>query len=86
MRIIPHTWSPTFPPKIACMRIIYRSATLPIQRARIERVTLDDLPQAKVGMENAVVVPPARPLQPDTEICTRLAALDVAMASEVAAA
>jgi enhancing lycopene biosynthesis protein 2 len=49
---------------------------LPIQQARIERVKLRDLPQAKVEMEDTVVVPPAGPLQPNTEIRARLAELD----------
>lgn len=66
--------------------IIYRSATLPIQQPRIERVRLGDLPQAKVEMADTVVLPPARPLQPDTEIRARLAALDVATAGEAGAA
>ncbi|MET4570125.1 SAM-dependent methyltransferase [Rhodanobacter soli] len=60
---------------------IYRSATLPIQQARIERVRLGDLPQAKVEMEDTVVVPPAGPLQPNTEIRARLAELDRAEAT-----
>src|SRR5487761_1358946 len=60
--------------------IIYRGATLPIQQPRIERTRLGDLPQAKVEMEDTVVVPPGRPLQPDTEIRARLAALDLAAA------
>jgi hypothetical protein len=66
--------------------IIYRSATLPIQQSRIERIKLGDLPQAKIEMADTVVVPPARPLQPDTEIRARLAALDLATAGEVSAA
>jgi hypothetical protein len=60
---------------------IYRSATLPIQQARIERVKLRDLPQAKVEMEDTVVVPPAGPLQPNTEMRARLAELDRAEAT-----
>ena len=64
---------------------IYRSATLPIQQARIEQVKLRDLPQAKVEMEDTVVVPPAGPLQPDAETRARLAALDLALAGELPA-
>jgi hypothetical protein len=55
---------------------IYRSATLPIQQARIERIALGDLPGAEVSMEDTVVVPPAGPLQPNAEIRARLAQLD----------
>ena len=58
--------------------IIYRAPTLPIQQARIERVPLGELPQAELGMADTVVVPPARPLQPDPAIRARLAALDAA--------
>jgi hypothetical protein len=54
---------------------------LPIQQARIERVKLRDLPQAKVEMEDTVVVPPAGPLQRNAEIRARLAELDRAEAT-----
>jgi len=60
--------------------IIYRTPTLPIQQARIERVTLGELPQADVGMADTVVIPPARPLQADPAMRARLAELDLAMA------
>ena len=56
--------------------IIYRAPTLPIQTARIERVALGDLPQADVGMADTLVIPPARPLLPNPEICARLHELD----------
>ena len=58
--------------------IIYRTPTLPIQQARIERLTLGALPQADVGMADTVVIPPARPLQADPAIRARLDALDLA--------
>jgi precorrin-6B methylase 1 len=61
--------------------IIYRSATLPIQQSRIERVRLVDLPQAKVEMADTVVVPPGHRLLPNTDVRARLAALDLATAS-----
>ncbi|MEO9216846.1 MAG: SAM-dependent methyltransferase [Rhodanobacter sp.] len=60
--------------------IIYQAATLPIQSARIERRTLGSLAQAKVGMADTVVIPPARPLQPNHEILARFDALDRAVA------
>jgi hypothetical protein len=58
--------------------IIYRTPTLPIWQARIERVLLRDLPQAEIGMADTVVIAPARPLQVDLALRARLAALDVA--------
>jgi precorrin-3B methylase len=60
--------------------IIYRTPTLPIQQARIERVALGELPQADIGMADTVVIPPVGPLQVDTEMRARLKALDLAMA------
>ncbi|MFZ0871562.1 MAG: SAM-dependent methyltransferase [Rhodanobacter sp.] len=66
--------------------IIYRTATLPIQQTRIDRVALGDLPLADVGMADTVVVPPARAMEPNPEIRARLAALDLAAAGEVATA
>ncbi|MDE2154424.1 MAG: hypothetical protein KGJ32_00800 [Xanthomonadaceae bacterium] len=66
--------------------IIYRTPTLPIQQARIERVALGDLPQADVGMADTVVIPPAQPLLANPEIRARLDALDMAAAGEVSAA
>lgn len=62
--------------------IIYRTPTLPIQSARIERVALGELPQADIGMADTVVIPPVGPLQVDTEMRARLKALDLAMAEE----
>jgi precorrin-6B methylase 1 len=58
--------------------IIYRCATLPIQQARIERTVLGKLPQAKITLEDTVVIPPAKVLEPNAEIRARLSALDVA--------
>jgi hypothetical protein len=63
--------------------IVYRTPTLPIQQARIERLALGDLPQADVGMADTVVIPPARPLQADPAMRARLAELDLAMAGGI---
>lgn len=63
--------------------ILYRTATLPIQQARIERVALGELPQADIGMADTVVIPPASAMQPDREIRARLDALDRAAACGV---
>lgn len=61
--------------------IIYRAATLPIDRPRMERTTLAALPRAVIGMAETVVLPPARPMQADPEILARLDALDRAVAT-----
>ncbi|WP_426689654.1 SAM-dependent methyltransferase [Rhodanobacter ginsengiterrae] len=61
--------------------IIYRAATLPIQSPRIERRWLGTLAQATVEMADTVVLPPARPLQPDREILARFDALDQALSA-----
>lgn len=58
--------------------IIYRGATLPIEKPRIRRVALRDLPDAPLTVEETVVLPPARILQPNLAIRERLAALDEA--------
>lgn len=56
--------------------IVYRAATLPIEPPRIERLRLRDLPAARVELPDTVVLPPARPMQPDAQVRARLAALD----------
>jgi len=56
--------------------IIYRTATLPIQQVRIERVTLGELPQADIDMADTVVIPPARAMQVDHEMRAKLDVLD----------
>jgi uncharacterized protein YabN with tetrapyrrole methylase and pyrophosphatase domain len=56
--------------------IIYRAVTLPIQKPRIERLPLGDLPQAQIDLHVTLVIPPARSLEPDTQIRERLKALD----------
>jgi precorrin-3B methylase len=58
--------------------IVYKTATLPTQQPRIERIALSQLPAADIDMHATVVVPPATALQPDPEISARLAALDAA--------
>jgi precorrin-3B methylase len=58
--------------------IIYKAATLPVHAARIERLPLGKLPDADVDMHATLVIPPARKLEPDTQIRERLSALDAA--------
>jgi len=56
--------------------IIYRGATLPIQRPRVRRMALRDLPGAELTAEETVVLPPGAPLKQNQAMRERLAALD----------
>jgi precorrin-6B methylase 1 len=58
--------------------VIYRGATLPIEKPRIRRVALRDLPETPVAVEETVVLAPARPMKPNLKTRERLAALDEA--------
>jgi uncharacterized protein YabN with tetrapyrrole methylase and pyrophosphatase domain len=58
--------------------IVYKAPTLPMHDARIERLPLGRLPEADIDMHATLVIPPARPLEPDPEIRARLSALDAA--------
>ena len=55
--------------------IIYKAATLPTQRARIERVALGSLPDLDVDPHATLVIPPARARELDLQMRQRLAAL-----------
>jgi uncharacterized protein YabN with tetrapyrrole methylase and pyrophosphatase domain len=44
---------------------IYEAATLPIGRPRIDRLPLGELAHATLHMHSTLVVPPARPLEPE---------------------
>jgi hypothetical protein len=56
--------------------IVYRGATLPIQKARIRRVALRDLPIIELTVEETVVLPPAASLKQNLAMRERLVALD----------
>ena len=56
--------------------IIYRAATLPIHRPRVERTTLRKLAAARIELADTVVIPPALRLESNTKILRRLAKLD----------
>ena len=56
--------------------ILYEAATLPIAAPRIDRMRLDQLPEAAMGMQTTLVVPPARELERDEEMLARIAQLD----------
>jgi hypothetical protein len=58
--------------------VLYKAATLPLQRPRIERLALGSLPSVDLDMHVTLVIPPATPLQPDGEIQARLKALSEA--------
>lgn len=63
--------------------IIYRGATLPIQKPRVRRLALRDLVDTSLTAEETVVLPPAMSLQPNLAMRERLAALDKANAGAV---
>jgi hypothetical protein len=58
--------------------IIYRGATLPIQKPRVRRIALHDLPEAELTVEETVVLPPAVPLKANLDMQERLAVLEKA--------
>nr|WP_268244951.1 SAM-dependent methyltransferase [Rhodanobacter panaciterrae] len=58
--------------------IIYRGVTLPIQKPRIHRIVLRDLPNATLTAEETVVLPPAAPLKLNLAMRERLMELDKA--------
>lgn len=56
--------------------IVYRGATLPIEKPRIRRISLRDLPNITLVAEETIILPPARPLEADHAIRAQLAELD----------
>lgn len=56
--------------------ILYQAATLPIQQTKVERLTLQSLPQAEIDMSDTLAIPPALGMQIDHEILARLDAMD----------
>ena len=56
--------------------IVYRAATLPIHQPRMDRMPLGSLPDADIDMHATLVIPPCRPLEPNSEVRERLSALD----------
>lgn len=61
--------------------ILYRCATLPIEKPRVRRMTLQELTGADIPAEETVVLPPAKALKLSTRLAERLAALDAAQAA-----
>jgi uncharacterized protein YabN with tetrapyrrole methylase and pyrophosphatase domain len=64
--------------------ILYKAATLPMHRPRVERLALGELPGADVDMHATLVMPPAVALEPDRATRERLSALDASMAERAA--
>jgi hypothetical protein len=58
--------------------IIYRAATLPIEKPRVRRIRLGELPAITLTGEDTVVLPPAASLKPNHAVRQRLQALDKA--------
>lgn len=56
--------------------IVYEAPTTPLERPRIERMPLDRLPTAPLGMRSTLVVPPVRRPEIDPVWLARAAALD----------
>lgn len=56
--------------------IVYRAATLPIEKPRVRRVALRHLPDIPLTAEETVVLPPAQALKPNLAMRERLDALD----------
>lgn len=65
--------------------IVYRGATLPIERPRIQRIILRELAEWPLTAEETVVLPPAVTLQPNRAMLERLQALDAAAKADTAA-
>jgi precorrin-6B methylase 1 len=56
--------------------IVYRGATLPIEKPRIRRTPLRNLPNITLAAQETIILPPARPLEADHAIRAQLAELD----------
>jgi uncharacterized protein YabN with tetrapyrrole methylase and pyrophosphatase domain len=56
--------------------ILYKAVTLPVHQPMIARLALRELPDADFDMHATLVIPPAKPLEPDLQIRRRLSALD----------
>jgi uncharacterized protein YabN with tetrapyrrole methylase and pyrophosphatase domain len=56
--------------------ILYRAATLPIDKPHVLRTPLKDLPSVNIDLADTLVIPPARALEANAELIGRLARLD----------
>lgn len=61
---------------------IYKAATLPTDKPRIDRIALAALPGADLDLHATLVIPPAADLLPDAAVRRRLAALDARAAKQ----
>ena len=55
--------------------IAYEAATLPIATARVERMPLSDLVDARLELQTTLAIPPSRPLERNDRILRQLGAL-----------
>ena len=53
--------------------IVYEAATLPISKARIERIRLSDLPVVDLRLSSTLVIPPAAELEKNLPVLEKLA-------------
>jgi precorrin-6B methylase 1 len=65
--------------------IVYRAATLPIEKPRIRKATLRDIATIAMTAEETVVVPPAEALQRDEEFIRRMEEIHALQARHVSA-
>jgi hypothetical protein len=56
--------------------ILYKAAVLPLHEHRVQRLRLRELPAAQIDLHATLVLPPARPLEPNLQVRARLSALD----------
>lgn len=60
---------------------VYEAATLPIIQPRVDIVTLRDFPAIELGMASTLVLPPCRPMRPNTAMLSRIAELEATPAT-----
>lgn len=60
---------------------IYEAATLPIASPRMDVVPLSGLVDAELSLHSTLCVPPARPMERDTAMLARIAAIDAEVAA-----
>jgi precorrin-2 methylase len=62
--------------------ILYEAATNPMERTRIDKLMLKDLPDASLKQVTTLVIPPAYALKPDQAIIDRLKAINASVAQQ----
>lgn len=64
--------------------VVYEAATLPISAPRIDRMPLQALAEAELGLQSTLVVPPARAMRRNLAMLARLERLDAEARSPAA--